>query len=91
VAIARALVTEPDVIFADEPTGALDTRSAREVLGILREATDRDGRTLIMVTHDPVAASVADRVLFLADGRIVDELAQPHADVVSDRLTKLSA
>jgi len=91
VAIARALVTEPDVIFADEPTGALDTRSAREVLGILREATDRGGRTLIMVTHDPVAAAVADRVLFLADGRIVDELAQPRAEVVSDRLTKLSA
>jgi putative ABC transport system ATP-binding protein len=91
VAIARALVTEPDVIFADEPTGALDTRSAREVLGILREATDQDGRTLVMVTHDPVAAAVADRVLFLADGRIVDELAQPGADVVADRLTELSA
>jgi putative ABC transport system ATP-binding protein len=91
VAIARALVTEPDVIFADEPTGALDTRSAREVLGILREATDRDNRTLVMVTHDPVAAAVADRVLFLADGRIVDELAQPGANVVADRLTELSA
>jgi putative ABC transport system ATP-binding protein len=91
VAIARALVTEPDVIFADEPTGALDTRSAREVLGILREATDRDGRTIVMVTHDPVAAAVADRVVFLADGRIVDELAQPRADVVGDRLTDLSA
>jgi putative ABC transport system ATP-binding protein len=91
VAIARALVTAPDVIFADEPTGALDTRSAREILGILREATDRDGRTIIMVTHDPVAAAVADRVLFLADGRIVDELAEPRADVVSDRLTELSA
>jgi putative ABC transport system ATP-binding protein len=91
VAIARALVTEPDVIFADEPTGALDTRSAREVLGILREATDHDGRTLVMVTHDPVAAAVADRVLFLADGQIVDELAQPGADVVADRLTELSA
>jgi putative ABC transport system ATP-binding protein len=91
VAIARALVTEPDVIFADEPTGALDTRSAREVLGILREATDRDGRTIVMVTHDPVAAAVADRVVFLADGRIVDELAQPRADVVGARLTDLSA
>jgi putative ABC transport system ATP-binding protein len=91
VAIARALITEPDVIFADEPTGALDTRSAREVLGVLREATDRDGRTLVMVTHDPVAAAVADRVLFLADGRIVDELAGPRADVVADRLTELSA
>jgi putative ABC transport system ATP-binding protein len=91
VAIARALVCEPDVIFADEPTGALDSRSARHVLGILREATDRDGRTIVMVTHDPVAAAVADRVLFLADGRIVDEMAKPSADVVSDRLTELSA
>jgi putative ABC transport system ATP-binding protein len=91
VAIARALVCEPDVVFADEPTGALDSRSAREVLGILREATDRDGRTLVMVTHDPVAAAVADRVLFLADGRIVDELAKPSAGVVGDRLTELSA
>ena len=91
VAIARALVCEPDVIFADEPTGALDSRSARQVLGILREATDRDGRTIVMVTHDPVAAAVADRVLFLADGRIVDEIAPPSADVVSDRLTELSA
>jgi putative ABC transport system ATP-binding protein len=91
VAIARALVTEPDVIFADEPTGALDTRSAREVLGILRDATDRDRRTLVMVTHDPVAAAVADRVLFLADGRIVDELAEPQVEAVADRLTELSA
>jgi len=91
VAIARALVCEPDVIFADEPTGALDSRSARQVLGILREATDRDGRTIVMVTHDPVAAAVADRVLFLADGRIVDEIAKPSAGVVSDRLTELSA
>jgi len=91
VAIARALVTEPDVIFADEPTGALDRRSAREVLGILREATDRDGRTIVMVTHDPVAAAVADRVVFLADGRVVDELARPDAGLVGDRLTELSA
>jgi putative ABC transport system ATP-binding protein len=91
VAIARALVCEPDVIFADEPTGALDSRSARQILGILREATDRDGRTIVMVTHDPVAAAAADRVLFLADGRIVDEMAKPSADLVSDRLTELSA
>jgi putative ABC transport system ATP-binding protein len=91
VAIARALICAPDVIFADEPTGALDSRSAREVLGILREATDRDGRTLVMVTHDPVAAAVADRVLFLADGRIVDEMAKPSADLVGHRLTELSA
>jgi putative ABC transport system ATP-binding protein len=89
VAIARALVSEPEVIFADEPTGALDTRGARDVLTMLREATDRDGRTLVMVTHDPVAAAVADRVVFLADGRIVDELAAPHARRVADRMTAL--
>ena len=91
VAIARALVARPDVIFADEPTGALDTRSAREVLALLREATDRDGRTVVMVTHDPVAAAVADRVLFLADGRIVDQLDRPHAEAVADRMTALGA
>jgi putative ABC transport system ATP-binding protein len=89
VAIARALVAEPEVIFADEPTGALDTGSAREVLAMLRAATDHDGRTVIMVTHDPVAAAVADRVVFLADGRIVDELAAPCAQAVADRMTEL--
>ena len=91
VAIARALVSQPDVIFADEPTGALDTHSAREILAMLRDATDRDGRTLIMVTHDPVAAAVADRVVFLADGRIVDELVAPQAESVADRMTRLGA
>jgi putative ABC transport system ATP-binding protein len=91
VAIARALVMRPDVIFADEPTGALDTQNAREVLALLRDATDRDGRTLVMVTHDPVAAAVADRVVFLADGRIVDELATPRIDAVADRMTALGA
>jgi len=89
VAIARALVTEPTVIFADEPTGALDRRSSREVLGLLREASERDGRTVVMVTHDPVAAAVADRVVFLADGRIVDELTGPRPDAVASRLTAL--
>jgi putative ABC transport system ATP-binding protein len=89
VAIARALVTEPDVIFADEPTGALDRRSARDVLALLRAATDHDGRTVVMVTHDPVAAAIADRVLFLADGRIMDELGAPQAQVVADRMTAL--
>jgi putative ABC transport system ATP-binding protein len=89
VAIARALVNRPEVIFADEPTGALDTRSARDVLAMLRDAADREGRTLIMVTHDPVAAAVADRVVFLADGRIVDELAAPRAEAVADRMTEL--
>jgi putative ABC transport system ATP-binding protein len=91
VAIARALVTEPEVIFADEPTGALDTRSARDVLATLRDASDRDGRTLILVTHDPVAAAVADRVVFLADGRIVDELTEPTAEAVAERMTELGA
>jgi putative ABC transport system ATP-binding protein len=91
VAIARALITEPEVIFADEPTGALDTRSAHDVLSLLRDATDRDGRTLIMVTHDPIAAAFADRVVFLADGRVVDELAAPRAQTVADRMTELAA
>jgi putative ABC transport system ATP-binding protein len=91
VAIARALVTEPEVIFADEPTGALDTRSAREVLAILRGMTDDDGRTLVMVTHDPASAAVADRVVFLADGRVVDELAGAPAEAVADRMMDLGA
>ena len=91
VAIARALVTQPEVIFADEPTGALDTRNAREVLQLLRGAVDGDRRTLVMVTHDPVAAAVADRVVFLADGRIVDELDAPRPERVADRMTALGA
>jgi putative ABC transport system ATP-binding protein len=91
VAIARALVAEPQVIFADEPTGALDSSSARDVLALLREATDRNGRTVVMVTHDPIAAAVADRVVFLADGRIVDELKGPQAQQVADRMTALGA
>jgi putative ABC transport system ATP-binding protein len=91
VALARALVTEPEVIFADEPTGALDMRAARDVLGMLREATDQERRTVIMVTHDPVAAAVADRVVFLADGRIVDALDAPSPEAVADRMTRLSA
>ena len=89
VAIARALVTEPEVIFADEPTGALDRSTAREVLAMLRGATDHDGRTLIMVTHDPVAAAFADRVVFLADGRVVDELLTPDPEAVANRMTEL--
>ncbi|MFJ4781870.1 ABC transporter ATP-binding protein [Streptomyces sp. NPDC088794] len=89
VAIARALVTEPRVIFADEPTGALDTRSARDVLRLLREAVQVHGRTVVMVTHDPVAASYADSVLFLADGRLVGRLDAPTADAVAERLAHL--
>ncbi|ADJ45804.1 peptide ABC transporter ATPase [Amycolatopsis mediterranei S699] len=91
VAIARALVTHPEVIFADEPTGALDTRSAQEVLSLLREAKSVSRQTIVMVTHDPVAASYADRVLFLADGRVVDELRQPNPEEVARRMTNLVA
>ncbi|MFE2280701.1 ABC transporter ATP-binding protein [Streptomyces sp. NPDC059454] len=89
VAIARALVTEPRVIFADEPTGALDTRSAREVLTLLRQAVRMHGRTVVMVTHDPVAASYADSVLFLADGRLAGRMEAPTADAVAERLAHL--
>jgi putative ABC transport system ATP-binding protein len=89
VAIARALITRPDVLFADEPTGALDTRTGRQVLGLLRGVVDRFSQTVLMVTHDPIAASFADRVLFLADGRLADELTRPTADAVAERMTRL--
>ncbi|MFB6844430.1 ABC transporter ATP-binding protein [Streptomyces sp. NPDC056373] len=91
VAIARALVTRPAVVFGDEPTGALDTRTAREVLGLLREAVQWSGQTIVMVTHDPMAAAHADRTLFLADGKIVDSLERPTADMVAERMTHLGA
>ncbi|WP_129665066.1 ABC transporter ATP-binding protein [Phytoactinopolyspora endophytica] len=91
VAIARALITEPAVIFADEPTGALDTRTARDVLSLLRHSVQATQQTIVMVTHDPVAASYADRVLFLADGRLVGELYSPTADAVAERMTHLGA
>jgi ABC-type lipoprotein export system ATPase subunit len=77
VAIARALATRPEVIFCDEPTGALDTRTAADVLTLLRAVVDEHGQTVVMVTHDPVAASYADRVMILADGRIVGDMPQP--------------
>ncbi|QKG19847.1 ABC transporter ATP-binding protein [Actinomadura verrucosospora] len=89
VAIARALVADPEVVFADEPTGALDTAAAREVLGLLRRSVDALGHTVVMVTHDPVAASYADTVLFLADGRVVDTLDGPSADAVAARMSRL--
>ncbi|MDI5979880.1 ABC transporter ATP-binding protein [Amycolatopsis magusensis] len=89
VAIARALVTRPDVMFLDEPTGALDTRTARQVLTTLRHAVDRWGQTALMVTHDPVAASYADSVVFLADGRIAGELAHTTPDRIAERMTHL--
>ncbi|GGX58539.1 ABC transporter ATP-binding protein [Streptomyces minutiscleroticus] len=91
VAIARALVTRPAVVFADEPTGALDTRTASAVLALLRESVDTARQTLVMVTHDPVAASYADRVVFLADGAFAGELHRPTADAVAARMTRLGA
>jgi putative ABC transport system ATP-binding protein len=89
VAVARALVTEPAVIFADEPTGALDLRSAAEVLILLRAVVHTHGRTVVMVTHDPVAAAYADAVVFLADGRLAGGLRAPTAEAVAERLTHL--
>ncbi|GAX49429.1 ABC transporter ATP-binding protein [Streptomyces olivochromogenes] len=89
VAIARALVAEPRVIFADEPTGALDSRGARDVLRLLQEAVRVHGRTVVMVTHDPLAASYADAVVFLADGRMAGRLPAPTADAVAERLAHL--
>jgi putative ABC transport system ATP-binding protein len=86
VAVARALISRPDLIFADEPTGNLDSRSSGEVLSFMRDAVDHLGQTIVMVTHDPTAASHADRVVFLADGKIVDEMSSPTADGVLDRM-----
>jgi putative ABC transport system ATP-binding protein len=89
VAIARALAARPRIVVADEPTGALDTRTARDILTLLRSTVDTFGQTMIMVTHDPVAASYADRVLFLANGRIVERLSSPSADTIATLLTDL--
>ncbi|MFE0172828.1 ABC transporter ATP-binding protein [Streptomyces sp. NPDC059002] len=86
VAVARAFAGQPDVVFADEPTGNLDSRSGEEVLGLLGRAVRGMGRTVVMVTHDPVAAAHADEVVFLADGRLVDRMESPTADRVLDRL-----
>ncbi len=89
VAIARALITRPEVVFADEPTGALDTRTGRDVLALLREVVDEESRTVVMVTHDPVAAAYADRVMLLADGRVAGTLDAPSADEVAEQLAHL--
>jgi putative ABC transport system ATP-binding protein len=89
VACARALVSRPDIVFADEPTGNLDSHSGAEVLGFLRRSVDEFGQTVVMVTHDPVAASYTDRVVFLEDGRIVDELRNPTAEAVLERMKTL--
>jgi putative ABC transport system ATP-binding protein len=88
VAVARALASRPEIIFADEPTGNLDSRTGAEILDFMRRAVRELGQTIVMVTHDPVAASYAQRVIFLADGRIVDELSDPTPDRVLDRLKK---
>jgi putative ABC transport system ATP-binding protein len=90
-AAARALVARPEIVFADEPTGNLDSKSGAELLTFLRVAVDEHGQTIVMVTHDPVAASYSDRVIFLADGRIVDEMQQPTTERVLDRLKLLEA
>ncbi|GAB2744202.1 ABC transporter ATP-binding protein [Nocardioides pakistanensis] len=91
VAVARALVSRPNVVFADEPTGNLDSRSGAEVLGLLRRSVDEFGQTVVMVTHDPVAASYTDRVVFLADGRVVDELRKPTREQVLETMAGLDA
>jgi len=91
VAGARALVSRPEIVFADEPTGNLDSRSSAELLGFLRDAVSTHGQTILMVTHDANAASYADRVVFLADGRVVDEMREPTADRVLDRLKSLES
>jgi putative ABC transport system ATP-binding protein len=91
VAAARALASRPQIVFADEPTGALDSRSGAELLGFLRTAVKELGQTVVMVTHDAGAAAYADRVLFLADGKIVDEMREPTADSVLDYMKHLGA
>jgi putative ABC transport system ATP-binding protein len=91
VAVARALAARPQIIFADEPTGNLDSRTGAEILSFMRSAVHELGQTIVMVTHDPVAASYADRAVFLADGRIVDEIDHPNADAVIDRIRHLGA
>ncbi|MEV4437939.1 ABC transporter ATP-binding protein [Streptomyces sp. NPDC049577] len=91
VAVARALAARPEIIFGDEPTGNLDSRAGAEVLGFLRRSVDELGQTIVMVTHDAVAASYADRVLYLADGRIVDEMRDPTAEAVFERMKSFDA
>jgi len=89
VAVARALVSRPEIIFADEPSGNLDSRSSAELLGFMRRAVKEFGQTIVMVTHDPTAASYADRILFLEDGKFVDEMREPTAEKVLDRMKQM--
>jgi len=91
VAVARALATRPKIVFADEPTGNLDSRSGAELLGFLRQSVDDLGQTIVMVTHDPTAAGYADSAVFLADGHVVDEMEGPTAERVLDRLKTLES
>ena len=91
VAVARALAGNPEIIFADEPTGNLDSRSGAEILSFMQSAVRDFGQTIVMVTHDPVAAGYADRALFLADGKIVDDMTDPTAEKVLDRLKSLDS
>jgi putative ABC transport system ATP-binding protein len=90
VACARALVSRPEIVFADEPTGNLDSRASHEVLEFLRMSVDRFHQTIVMVTHDPMAAAYTDRVVFLADGKVVDELCDPTAAAVLERMQRAS-
>jgi putative ABC transport system ATP-binding protein len=91
VAVARALASRPAIVFADEPTGNLDSHSGAEVLNLLRHSVDDFGQTIVMVTHDPVAAAFTDRVVFLADGKVVDELRHPDRETVLERMTRMDA
>ncbi len=91
VAVARALAGKPQIIFADEPTGNVDSNTAAEILGFMRKAVDELGQTIVMVTHDAVAASYADRVVFLVDGKIVAELTEPTPQAIRDQMTQLGA
>ena len=91
VAVARALASRPSIVFADEPTGNLDSTSGAEVLNLLRRSVDDFGQTIVMVTHDPVAAAVTDRVIFLADGKVVDELRHPTRELILERMQQLTA
>ena len=91
VAVARALVSRPRIVFADEPTGNLDSQSGAEVLDLLRRSVDEHGQTVVMVTHDPVAAAYTDRVVFLADGKVVDEQRDPTRESVLEAQTALAA
>ena len=91
VAAARALASRPEIIFGDEPSGNLDSKSGAELLGFMRQAVDEHGQTIVMVTHDAISASYADRIVFLGDGKIVDEMLEPTAEKILDRIKTLEA